>query len=365
VPVPFLDLKATYLELSRELDEAYHRVMDSGWYLLGRELEAFESEFAAYCGSDYAVGVGNGLEALELLLRAYEIGPGDEVIVPSNTYVATWLAVSHVGATPIPVEPRHATCNLDPELIEAAITPKTRAILPVHLYGQTVEMEPVMALAAEHGLVAIEDAAQAHGARYHGRRAGSLGAAAGFSFYPSKNLGAFGDGGAVTADDPEIIRKVKLWRNYGSEKKYVNEVPGVNSRLDEVQAAYLRVKLTKLDEWNKRRGVIATQYLDAFSGLESLALPEVCKGAEPVWHVFAIRHANRDQLRQTLKEKGIQTIIHYPIPPHHQRAYSSMSSLKLPIAERIHQQTLSLPIGPHLSQSSVEAVIDAVLEACR
>ena len=262
----FLDLQAAYHELKPEFDVAYQRVMNSGWYILGQEVEAFEAEFAEYCQTQYAVGVGNGLEALELLLKAYDIGPGDEVIVPSNTYIATWLAVSYVGATPVPVEPILSTCNINPDFIEAAITPKTKAIMPVHLYGQPADIQPIMALAEKHDLVVIEDAAQAQGALYQGEKVGSLGHAAGFSFYPGKNPGAFGDAGAITTNDQAIAEKVKILRNYGSEKKYHNQVKGVNSRLDELQAAFLRVKLAKLDEWNLRRQQVAAQYQKGLSG---------------------------------------------------------------------------------------------------
>src|SRR5205807_8471212 len=263
--VPFLDFVAPYEELKPELDEAYFRFMRSAWYILGKEVEAFEQEYAQYCGSKYCVGVGNGLEALHLILRAYEIGKGDEVIVPSNTYIATWLAVSYADATPVPVEPDPRTYNLDPARIEAALTPRTRAILPVHLYGQPADVDPIMDLARKHGLKVLEDNAQAQGARYKGRRTGSLGDAAGNSFYPGKNLGAFGDAGAVTTNDAGLADRVRTLRNYGSRKKYYNECIGYNSRLDELQAAFLRAKLKKLDEWNNRRRAIAERYLAAWA----------------------------------------------------------------------------------------------------
>src|SRR5262245_57649055 len=302
-PVPFLDLRETYLEIKDELDAAYQRVMNSGWYILGEEVTAFEKEFAEYCGARHCVGVGNGLEALQLILRAMGIGPGDEVIVPANTYIATWLAVSNAGATVVPVEPDERTFNLDPELIKAAITSKTKAILPVHLYGQPADMGPINDIARRHGLKVIEDAAQAHGARYRDHRAGSLGDAAGWSFYPTKNLGAYGDAGAVTTDDHELAEKVRLLRNYGSKKKYVNEEKGLNSRLDELQAALLRVRLRHLDEWNSRRVRIAAKYIEELSDTE-LIMPDVCEGADPVWHLFVVQSGRRASLQSHLKSAG-------------------------------------------------------------
>src|SRR5689334_4269736 len=286
--VPFLDLRETYLEIRDELDAAYRRVMDSGWYILGAEVDAFEQEFADYCGTKHCVGVGNGLEALQLILHSYGVGPDDEVIVPSNTYIATWLAVSNAGATVIPVEPDPGTYNLDPQRIEEAITSKTRAILPVHLYGQPADMDPINDIARRHGLKVIEDAAQAHGAKYRERRAGSLSDAAGWSFYPTKNLGGYGDAGAVTTDDDDLAARIRLLRNYGSKSKYYNDERGINSRLDELQAALLRVRLKHLDEWNGRRQRIAAKYLEELQRCE-LTLPAVLEGAVPVWHLFVIR----------------------------------------------------------------------------
>ncbi len=352
--VPFLELKPTYDELKPEFDAAYHRVMDSGWYLLGRELEAFEAEFATYCEANYCIGVANGLDALHLIVRAYGIGPGDEVIVPSNTFIATWLAVSYAGATPVPVEPDPATHNLDPALIEAAITPRTRAIMPVHLYGQPADMDPINAIAKKHGLKVIEDSAQAQGARYQGRRTGGLGDAAGHSFYPGKNLGAFADAGAVTTNDPALADRVRTLRNYGSKQKYHYETQGVNSRLDELQAAVLRVKLRYLDEWNGRRGTIAACYLSGLAG-SGCQLPSVPAWASPVWHLFVIRHPQRDALQAQLAEAGIGTIIHYPVPPHRSQAYPG--AWHLPLADELAASVLSLPIGPHLSEEQVGAVI--------
>jgi dTDP-4-amino-4,6-dideoxygalactose transaminase len=364
--IPFLDLKAPHEELRTGLREAFERVLDSGCYILGNEVKQFEQEFARYCEAEHCVGVGNGLEALHLILRAYGIGEGDEVIVPSNTYIATWLAASHAGATPVPVEPDERTYNIDPARIEAAITPHTKAIIAVHLYGQPADMDAVNAIAKKHGLKVIEDAAQAHGARYKGRRVGALGDAAGFSFYPGKNLGALGDGGAVTTNDPDLAEKVCVLHNYGSRAKYHNEVKGFNSRLDELQAAFLRVKLSRLDAWNVRRKAIADEYLNAMSDLEVIS-PYIPEWAEPVWHLFVVQSSQRDALQMTLDKAGIGTLIHYPIPPHIQQAYAKNGYVKgqLPIAERLAAQVLSLPIGPQLDDTSVEAVISALNAAAK
>lgn len=358
--IVFLDLRSQYHELKADLDEAYNRVMESGWYILGQEVTAFESEFAEYCGVKHCIGVGNGLEALHLILRAMNIGQGDEVIVPSNTYIATWLAVTYAGAIPVPVEPDERTYNIDPNRIEEAITPRTRAILPVHLYGQAADMDPVLKIARSYGLRVIEDAAQAHGAKYKGKRAGNMGDAAGFSFYPGKNLGAFGDGGAVTTNDIVLAERVRGLRNYGSHKKYYNEFKGFNSRLDELQAAFLRAKLRKLDEWNKRRTAIADIYLKGLSAVPDLILPHVTACADPVWHLFVIRTPEREKLQQYLAEQGIQTMIHYPVPPHKQDAYSEMASLNLPISEKIHQEVMSLPMGPSMNQKEISAIIEVI-----
>jgi dTDP-4-amino-4,6-dideoxygalactose transaminase len=374
--IPFLELKPAYDELQEEFDTAYRRVMDSGWYLLGRELEAFEAEFAAYCGVKHCVGVGNGLDALHLILRAMHIGAGDEVIIPSHTFIATWLAVSYAGATPVPVEPDPQTYNLDPNRIVAAITPRTRAIMPVHLYGQPADMDPINEIAHQHGLRVIEDAAQAHGALYRGRHCGSLGDAAGFSFYPGKNLGAFTDAGAVTTNDGELAQEVRKLRNYGSAVKYQHELKGFNSRLDELSAAFLRVKLRHLDEWNERRRKIAQFYLVSLRPLTSdlcppssgLVLPFVPSWAEPVWHLFVIRHPQRDALQQKLTEAGIGTLIHYPVPPHLSGAYSEFRPLtsdlwRMPIAEQLAETVLSLPIGPHLDFASCAQISAKIHEA--
>jgi dTDP-4-amino-4,6-dideoxygalactose transaminase len=359
--VPFLDLKASYLEIQDELDAAYQRMMDSGWYILGAEVRAFEAEYAAYIGVKHCVGVGNGLEALQLILRAYGIAAGDEVIVPANTYIATWLAVSGAGATVVPVEPRERTFNLDPERVEAAITARTKAILPVHLYGQTAEMDAINEIARRHGLKVIEDAAQAHGAKYKGRRAGALGDAAGWSFYPTKNLGAYGDAGAITTDDDKLAEQLRLLRNYGSTEKYYNAVKGVNSRLDELHAAMLRVRLSHLDEWNARRARIAAMYLTELQAT-NLLLPTVIDGAQPVWHLFVVRSVERDELQRFLKAAGIGTLVHYPVAPHLQEAYQEMGlgAGTYPITEAIHREVLSLPIGPHLTEADAARVVEAV-----
>ncbi|ANE55260.1 MULTISPECIES: DegT/DnrJ/EryC1/StrS family aminotransferase [Methylomonas] len=362
--IPFLDLNPLHQELRAELQNAFERVLDSGWYILGHEVEQFEHEFADYCQADHCVGVGNGLDALHLILRAYGIGDGDEVIVPANTYIATWLAVSYAGATPVPVEPDEQTYNINPSLIESAITPRTKAIIAVHLYGQPANMNVINALATTHKLKVIEDAAQAHGAKYRGQRVGSLGDAAGFSFYPGKNLGALGDGGAITTNDTNLADKLRILRNYGSRVKYLNEVKGFNSRLDELQAAMLRVKLKKLDEWNSKRKAIAQVYLHELKN-SALQLPSVPDWANPVWHLFVVRYPLRDQLRQKLQEAGIGTMIHYPTPPHRQTAYEELGCAisVLPITERIHREVLSLPIGPHLEKHQLEETIQLIKEA--
>lgn len=359
--IPFLDLRAAYLELQEEIDAAHRRVMESGRYIMGDELALFEHEFARYCGTKYCVGVGNGLDALHLILRAIGIGEGNEVIVPSNTYIATWLAILYSGATPVPVEPDQETYTLNPDLIERALTKKTKAIMPVHLYGLTADMDPINEIAEKNGLRVIEDAAQAHGARYKGRRPGNLSDAAAYSFYPGKNFGAFGDAGALVTNDDEIADKVRVLRNYGSRVKYHNELIGFNSRLDELQAAFLRVKLRVLDAWNERRRGIAARYLQELQDTE-LILPKVPPWAEHVWHLFVVRSKQRDRLKNALESASIGTMIHYPIPPHLQPALAPLKHAEgsLPITEAIHRQVLSLPIGPHLLMDSVTAIVDAV-----
>ena len=356
--VPILDLKPAYEELRPELDAAYRRVMESGWVLLGRELEAFEAEYAASVGVKHCVGVANGLEAMQLVLMARGVGPGDEVIVPSHGYIATWLAVTHTGAKPVPCEPDPRTYNLDPARLATLITPHTRAILPIHLYGQTADLDPINAIAARHGLFVLEDAAQSHGALYHGRAAGSLGGAAGVSFYPSKNLGALADAGAVTTHDEALADRLRHLRNYGSKVRYHNEHIGLNSRLSELQAAFLRAKLPKLAEWNGRRGTLASHYLSRLTGVGDLTLPYVPDWARPVWHLFVVRTARRDALQQHLAAHGVGTQIHYPIPPHLSKAYAPAGWQRgdFPLAEQFADEVLSLPIGPHTSLEQVEHV---------
>lgn len=355
--IPFLDLRAAYLELNEEIDSAVQRVLDSGWFIGGEEVAAFEREWASYCSATHCVGVGNGLDALILALRACSIGVGDEVIVPSNTYIATWLAVSAVGATIIPVEPSPATHNIDVSRIRVAITPRTRAILPVHLYGQPADMEPILALAREHGLYVIEDAAQSHGATYKGTRIGAHGDVVCWSFYPGKNLGALGDAGAITTNNQEIADRIRRLGNYGSEKKYINLERGVNSRLDPMQAAVLRVKLKYLDEWTKRRQILADVYRRELSE-SRLILPQVPDWANPVWHLYVIRSRDRDAVQRQLTAAGIGTLIHYPVPPHMQQAYADLGFAEdaLPIAASLAKEVLSLPIGPHLSVEQAQHI---------
>jgi dTDP-4-amino-4,6-dideoxygalactose transaminase len=362
--IPFLDLGAAYRELQLEIDEAVSRVLSSGWYIDGPEVEAFEHEFAAFCGATHAIGVGNGLDALRLALAAMGVGPGDEVIVPSNTYIATWLAASQCGAIPVPVEPDETTYNIDHRLIEAAITSRTKAIIPVHLYGQPADLDPILAIARQHKLYVLEDAAQAHGARYKGRRIGSHGDAVAWSFYPGKNLGAMGDGGAVTTNDSEIADRIRLLRNYGSRVKYVHEVQGYNSRLDPIQAAILRVKLNRLEEWNRRRANVADSYRAIFRD-SNLVVPYVPEWAEPAWHLFVVRHPHRDALQKLMAEAGVLTLIHYPIAPHMQMAYSSAGWGRdsFPLAKALAEQALSLPIGPQLDSTQSALVGDLVLRA--
>ena len=362
--VPFIDLTAGYRELKDAMDAAYWRVLESGYYVLGPELESFETEFAAYCGVKHCIGVANGLEAMALILRAYDIGPGDSVIVPANTYIATWLAVTHVGADVIPVEPDAASYNIDPRRVEAAITPNTRAILAVHLYGQLADMDALAQIARKHKLLLVEDTAQAHGAKYKGRRAGSLGDAAAFSFYPTKNLGAIGDGGAVTTNDAALADRISVLRNYGSRGKYLNELPGFNSRLDELQAAFLRVKLSRLDQWNSRRVEIARHYTRKLAAVQQVALPHVASMSEPVWHLFVVRSRSRDALQRHLQAEGIGTLIHYPVPPHRSGAYTKLAIPQdlFPITDAIAGELLSLPIWAQMNAGNVETVSQAVAD---
>ena len=346
VNVPFFDLAALNAEVGAELDAALARTRAATRSVLGPEVEAFEHEFAQFCGARHCVGVGNGLEALSLALRAAGVGPGDEVIVPSNTYIATWLAVSACGAAIVPVEPGPDGFNIDPAGVAAAVTPRTRAILPVHLYGEPADMDPLNAIAAKHGLFVLEDAAQAHGAKYKGRRTGALGSAGAFSFYPSKNLGALGDAGAVVTDDAELAGRIRALRNYGSTERYINPVQGGNSRLDEMQAACLRVKLPHLDGWNARRRQQAQAYRATLAST-GLGLPYGARTDESVWHLFVVRSRERDRLQQALRTAGIDTLIHYPKPPHLQGAYAKLGFDKgaFPLAEALASEVLSLPIG--------------------
>ena len=360
--IPYLDLKATNALLITELNAAFQRVIDSGWYILGQGVEEFEAAYADYLGVKHCVGVGNGLEALHLILRTYGIGPGDEVIVPSNTYIATWLAVTYAGAQPIPVEPDPLSYNLDPYKIESALTDRTCAIMPVHLYGQTADMDPIMTIARRYDLVVIEDAAQAHGASYHNRMCGGLGHAAGFSFYPGKNLGALGDAGAVTTNDDALAEMLRSLRNYGSKKKYQNDLLGFNSRLDELQAAFLSVKLPYLDVWNQHRGEIASYYSATLSQIPDVTVPTINESSSHVWHIYPLLCQDRDALQAHLEKFGIGTLIHYPIPPHLSDAYANMGYTKgdFPIAEAIAQTELSLPISPVMTMDDAQVVVEAI-----
>ena len=359
--IPFLDLAAATAELQSEINAAVDRVIRSGWYIGGTEVAEFEERYADYCGAGHCVGVGNGLDALHLTLKAMGIGEGDEVIVASNGFIATLLAVSMTGAAPVAVEPDPLTHNLDPALVEAAITERTRVILPTHLYGQPADIDPLLEIAKRHGLRLVEDAAQAHGAHYKGRRVGAHGDAVTWSFYPSKNLGALGDAGAVTTNDPDLARRSRELGNYGSAKRYVNDVKGVNSRLDPLQAAVLSVKLDRLDEWNDRRRTIARVYGEKLHQ-GGVTLPYVPNWAEPVWHLFVVQCEARDALADCLEKAGVQTLVHYPIPPHRQRAYADLELAEgtLPIAEKLARTVLSLPMGPQLSLEQTEQVIEAV-----
>ena len=359
--IPFADPGAAYAELRSEIDEAVARVLASGWYIGGPEVERFEADWANYCGAAHCVGVGNGLDALHLALRAMDVGPGDEVILASNSYVATVLAVTMAGATPVFVEPDPATFNLDPARIGDAITSRSRLLLPTHLYGQPADLDPMLEIAERHGLLLLEDAAQAHGARYKGKRLGTHGHAVAWSFYPTKNLGALGDAGALTTNDPEIAGRVRSLGNYGSSRRYVAEVKGVNSRLDPLQAAILSVKLPHLDDWNERRRAIAALYSERFTEA-GLTLPTVPDWADPAWHLYVVQSDDRDRLQARLADAGVQTIVHYPFPPHRQQAYFDLNRPKgsFPIAERLADCVLSLPIGPHLSSEQAEQVVETV-----
>jgi dTDP-4-amino-4,6-dideoxygalactose transaminase len=359
--VPFLDLKAAYDEIASRAEPAMLRALRSGWYILGPEVEKFEQDFAQYCDASEAIGVANGLDALRLSMMALGVGSGDKVLVPSNTFIATWLACTQCGAIPVPVDPDPKTHNITADGIRAAMVQGAKAVIPVHLYGQPANMPEINAVAKEFGLKVIEDAAQAHGARWDGRRIGGHGDVACWSFYPGKNLGALGDGGGITTNDPELAGRLRMLRNYGSREKYRNEVPGLNSRLDPIHAAFLSTKLTVLDEWNNRRRKIAAAYSEALLACD-LQLPIVHPSAEPSWHLFVIRHKNRDALAQSLADAGIQTLVHYPIPPHAQEAYAGLQvdCSQTVVAERLAKEVLSLPIGPHLTEEQVMRVVEAI-----
>ncbi|MFJ8219586.1 DegT/DnrJ/EryC1/StrS family aminotransferase [Bacillus cereus] len=359
--IPFLDLKQINLQHKNEIEEAMKRVLESGWYVLGKEVTEFEEKFAAYCGTKYAIGVANGLDALILILRAYGIGKDDEVIVPANTYIASILAISANGATPILVEPQVETFNINPQQIEEKISSKTKAIMAVHLCGQAANMDAINKIAEKYNLKVIEDAAQAHGAIYNEKRTGNLGDAAGFSFYPGKNLGALGDGGAITTNDSVLVEKIRALRNYGSHVKYENLFKGMNSRLDELQAAILNIKLGHLDQQNEHRRKVAEYYLNNIKNPKiELPVVENCDRESHVWHLFVVKTGKRADLQQFLQENGVQTMIHYPIPPHKQEAYQEWNNLSYPITESIHEQVLSLPISPVISMEEVEKVVEKI-----
>jgi dTDP-3-amino-3,4,6-trideoxy-alpha-D-glucose transaminase len=361
--VPFLDLRALHDELRDELEAAAVAVLRSDRVLMGPALAVFEQQWAATVGATEAVGVGSGLDALSLALRALGVGPGDEVLVPSHTFVATWLAVVHVGAVPVPVDVSSATGLWDADDVAEAIGPRTRAMLPVHLYGHPVDLAPLVELAERHDLRLLDDAAQAHGARLHGRPVGALGCASAWSFYPGKNLGALGDGGAVTTSDPAVAARLRSLRNYGSTEKYAHDEIGWNSRLDEIQAAMLSVKLRRLAEFNARRAAVARRYAEGLADAPGeLVLPATAPGAQPAWHLYVVRTPHRDSLRAHLAVHGVETVVHYPVPPHRQPAFAGTppSDAYLPVADRLAAEVLSLPMGPHLRPSEQDHVIDTI-----
>lgn len=358
--VPFLDLKPVHDPIKVDLENCFKNVLAASHYIMGSELSSFESEFASYCGAKHCIGVGNGLDALILILKALGVGEGDEVLVPSNTFIATWLAVSYVGAKPIPVEPNPNTHLIEATNVGPKINSRTKAIMVVHLYGQTADMQPIVDLANKYKIRVIEDAAQAHGALYDGKAAGALGDAAGFSFYPGKNLGALGDGGAVVTNSDELAQKVRTLRNYGSNKKYHHDVLGFNSRLDEVQAAILRVKLKHLNGYNERRREIANLYTQELKDVHGIVTPVVYSNCESVWHLYVVKASRREELQNYLSQHGVQTLIHYPIPAHKSEAYVKEYSEALPLTEELSSQILSLPIGPHLSNSQIVYVCDKI-----
>lgn len=355
--IPFLNLKAINERFKTEFEESFQEVLQSGWYLQGEQNKAFEKEFAKYCEAAHCIGCANGLDALRLSIKALGLGMGDAIIVPANTYIASVLAISDNGCTPVLVEPDIETYNINPDLIESHITPHTKAIMVVHLYGQVAQMDKICALAKKYNLKVIEDCAQAHGAVFQGRKVGSFGNISGFSFYPGKNLGALGDGGAVVTNDDTLAQKVRALANYGSFVKYENLYKGLNSRLDEIQAAFLKIKLKHLEADNARRKEIATMYLERINNTQ-IVLPK-CK-TDSVWHLFVVRCANREKLQAYLTDNGIQTLIHYPIPPHKQEAYKELNHLHFPITEQIHREVLSLPISPVMQDDEVKCVVNAV-----
>ena len=361
--IPFLELKRLHLSIEPELEQACQRVIKNGWFILGPEVEAFESEFADYCGVSNAIGVGSGLDALVLTLKAMDIGEGDEVLVPSHTFIATALAVSAAGATPVPVDVGENSANIDPDGLAKALTSSTRAIIPVHLYGEPADMQPILAFAKKHSLKVIEDAAQAHGAKYYGQKVGSLADAACFSFYPGKNLGALGDGGAITTNDTVLAERIKMLRNYGSKEKYHHDELGMNTRLDELQAALLRVKLKYLDGWNTTRKSIVQKFSDELSELQGITVPVVPEWADPVWHLYVIRHTERDQLLLDLQKQGVQCQIHYPFPVHRTKAYSDALFYKgsdYPNSDVWANNCLSLPMAPYLEIDEVDKIIGSI-----
>ncbi len=365
--IPFYSFAPAHQAIRDEVLEAMTRCYDSNWYVLGEQVQQFETEYAGWNGVRHAVGVASGLDALHIAMKALGIGPGQEVIVASNAYIACWLAIAATGATIVPVEPDAGMCNIDPRAVAAALSPRTAAVMPVHLFGQACNMQPLLALAEEHGFFIVEDNAQAHGARCGGRLTGSMGHINATSFYPTKNLGALGDGGAITTNDDGLARFARAFRNYGSEKKYYNEYAGLNSRLDEIQAAVLRVKLKYLDEWNRQRNELAQLYLKNLQGLDGLKLPQIAPDCTHVWHIFVAQCENRDTLQDHLAKRGIQTMIHYPAPPHLQKAFVHLGFRQgqFPIAERLARHSLSLPLFPGMTAEQVERVCEAIKEGLR
>lgn len=359
--IKFLDLEKINNRFRREIDSRIAKILDKGWYLQGEENETFTKNFAQYCGTKYCIGVANGLDALNLIIKAMGFGIGDEIIVPANTYIASILAISQNGCTPILIEPDINTYNINPDLIEEKITPKTKAIMVVHLYGQAVQMDKIWDLAKKYNLKVIEDSAQAHGAYYKDKRVGNLSDASAFSFYPGKNLGCMGDGGAVTTNDDELAQKIKAIANYGSDRKYHHIYKGVNSRLDEIQAAVLDVKLKYIDKDNQRRREISKYYRENIKN-EKIILPTAYNEDSHVWHVFVVRTQERDKFQQYLSDNGIQTIIHYPTPPHKQNAYKEWANLSYPITEEIHRTIISLPISPVMTDTEIQKVVEVINE---